>query len=191
MKMQNRIAATSFAAAAAVGLALAISPTAAAADLVGPGCADYAAATPTVPLLSTGCRRSRSQSRPRITRADHPDLGALGPTQPASESGRHPQQWSVHGFRTDRRGLQQAARVHDRPAQDQRADAEKHPDLPRCARPASPAKVDGTRYPAGRDGHGDRQGNALKVNNAGVVCGGVPTANATVYMIDTVLMPPS
>ncbi len=35
------------------------------------------------------------------------------------------------------------------------------------------------------------QGNALRVNNAGVVCGGVPTANATVYMIDTVLMPPS
>ncbi|MGD1171103.1 fasciclin domain-containing protein [Mycobacterium seoulense] len=34
------------------------------------------------------------------------------------------------------------------------------------------------------------QGNDLKVNDAGVVCGGVHTANATVYMIDTVLMPP-
>jgi hypothetical protein len=30
------------------------------------------------------------------------------------------------------------------------------------------------------------QGNNLNVNNVGVVCGGVPTANATVYMIDTV-----
>ena len=29
------------------------------------------------------------------------------------------------------------------------------------------------------------------VNNAGVVCGGVRTANATVYLIDTVLMPPA
>jgi uncharacterized surface protein with fasciclin (FAS1) repeats len=35
------------------------------------------------------------------------------------------------------------------------------------------------------------QGNDLKVNDASVVCGGVQTANATVYMIDTVLMPPS
>lgn len=31
----------------------------------------------------------------------------------------------------------------------------------------------------------------LKVNEAGLVCGGVKTANATVYMIDTVLMPPA
>jgi hypothetical protein len=29
------------------------------------------------------------------------------------------------------------------------------------------------------------------VNNAGVVCGGIKTANATVYLIDTVLIPPA
>lgn len=34
-------------------------------------------------------------------------------------------------------------------------------------------------------------GNDLKVNDAALVCGGVSTANAQVYMIDTVLMPPS
>ncbi|MDV3130990.1 MULTISPECIES: fasciclin domain-containing protein [Mycobacterium] len=34
-------------------------------------------------------------------------------------------------------------------------------------------------------------GPELKVNDAGLVCGGVQTANATVYMIDTVLMPPA
>jgi uncharacterized surface protein with fasciclin (FAS1) repeats len=33
--------------------------------------------------------------------------------------------------------------------------------------------------------------NDLKANDAGLVCGGVKTANATVYMIDTVLMPPA
>ena len=33
-------------------------------------------------------------------------------------------------------------------------------------------------------------GNDLKVNDAGLVCGGVSTANAQVYMIDSVLMPP-
>ena len=34
-------------------------------------------------------------------------------------------------------------------------------------------------------------GDSLKVNGATVICGGVKTANATVYLIDTVLMPPA
>jgi uncharacterized surface protein with fasciclin (FAS1) repeats len=33
-------------------------------------------------------------------------------------------------------------------------------------------------------------GSNLKVNDAKVICGGVRTANATVYLIDSVLMPP-
>jgi uncharacterized surface protein with fasciclin (FAS1) repeats len=56
----------------------------------------------------------------------------------------------------------------------------------------SPSKVDGTLKTlqgAGLNVAG--QGNDLKVNTAGLVCGGVHTANATVYMIDTVLTPPS
>jgi uncharacterized surface protein with fasciclin (FAS1) repeats len=32
-------------------------------------------------------------------------------------------------------------------------------------------------------------GNGLKVNDANVICGGVHTANATVYLIDSVLLP--
>ena len=32
-------------------------------------------------------------------------------------------------------------------------------------------------------------GDSLKVNDANVICGGVQTANATVYLIDAVLMP--
>ncbi|MEU0879494.1 fasciclin domain-containing protein [Lentzea sp. NPDC005914] len=32
-------------------------------------------------------------------------------------------------------------------------------------------------------------GNSLKVNDANVICGGVHTANATVYLIDSVLLP--
>ena len=32
-------------------------------------------------------------------------------------------------------------------------------------------------------------GDDLKVNDASVICGGVQTANATVYLVDTVLMP--
>jgi uncharacterized surface protein with fasciclin (FAS1) repeats len=34
-------------------------------------------------------------------------------------------------------------------------------------------------------------GDTLKVNGASVICGGVKTANATVYLIDTVLSPPT
>lgn len=34
-------------------------------------------------------------------------------------------------------------------------------------------------------------GDTLKVNEAGVVCGGIKTANGTLYLIDTVLMPPA
>ncbi|GAA1559166.1 fasciclin domain-containing protein [Kribbella hippodromi] len=34
-------------------------------------------------------------------------------------------------------------------------------------------------------------GDNLKVNGANVICGGVKTANATVYLIDSVLMPPA
>ena len=55
----------------------------------------------------------------------------------------------------------------------------------------SPAQVDGS-HPSvqGAPVNVTGSGNGLKVNNAGLVCGGVPTANAQVYMIDTVLMPP-
>ena len=34
-------------------------------------------------------------------------------------------------------------------------------------------------------------GDDLRVNNAGVACGGIRTANATVYLLDTVLTPPA
>jgi len=34
-------------------------------------------------------------------------------------------------------------------------------------------------------------GDDLMVNDATVICGGVQTANATVYLVDTVLMPPA
>ncbi len=34
------------------------------------------------------------------------------------------------------------------------------------------------------------EGDELMVNDANVVCGGVQTANATVYLVDSVLMPP-
>jgi uncharacterized surface protein with fasciclin (FAS1) repeats len=64
--------------------------------------------------------------------------------------------------------------------------------------------VAGARYTAGQLASGPaiktleggtvmpgKMGGTYEVNNAHVVCGNVQTANATVYIIDTVLMPPS
>jgi uncharacterized surface protein with fasciclin (FAS1) repeats len=34
-------------------------------------------------------------------------------------------------------------------------------------------------------------GDNIKVNGASLICGGIQTANATVYLIDTVLTPPA
>ena len=57
---------------------------------------------------------------------------------------------------------------------------------------AGPSQVVGTHKTVqGADVTVTGQGGDLRVNNASVVCGGVQTANATVYMIDTVLMPPA
>ena len=42
-----------------------------------------------------------------------------------------------------------------------------------------------------RDKDVSGSGDELMVNDANVICGGVHTANATVYLIDSVLMPPA
>lgn len=56
----------------------------------------------------------------------------------------------------------------------------------------SPARVDGQHATVqGGTVNVMGAGNDLKVNEAGLVCGGVSTANAQAYMIDTVLMPPA
>jgi uncharacterized surface protein with fasciclin (FAS1) repeats len=56
----------------------------------------------------------------------------------------------------------------------------------------SPAQVVGTHKTVeGGDVTVTGSGPDLKINSAGLVCGGVQTANATVYMVDTVLMPPA
>ena len=57
---------------------------------------------------------------------------------------------------------------------------------------ASPSQVAGTHKTVqGGEVTVSGAGNSIKVNDASVVCGGVRTANATVYLIDTVLMPPA
>jgi uncharacterized surface protein with fasciclin (FAS1) repeats len=56
----------------------------------------------------------------------------------------------------------------------------------------SPDQIDGTHKTVeGSDVTVTGSGDSLMVNGAKVICGGVHTANATVYLIDSVLMPPA
>ncbi|GAB3611364.1 cell surface glycolipoprotein Mpt83 [Humibacter ginsengiterrae] len=56
----------------------------------------------------------------------------------------------------------------------------------------APDAIDGTHKTVeGQDVTVTGSGNNMKVNDANVICGGVHTANATVYLIDSVLMPPA
>jgi uncharacterized surface protein with fasciclin (FAS1) repeats len=193
MKMQNRIAATSFAAASAVGLALAISPTAAAADLVGPGCADYAAANPSGPASVDGMSQVpvavAASNNPQLTTLTSALSGRLNPQvnlvdtlnnghytvfAPTDAAFNKLPASTIDQLKTNAPMLNSILTYHVLQGQ------------------VSPAKIVGTRTTLqGASVTVAGQSNTLKVNNAGVVCGGVPTANATVYMIDTVLMPPS
>ena len=193
MKMQNRIAATSFAAASAVGLALAISPTAAAADLVGPGCADYAAANPSGPASVDGMSQVpvavAASNNPQLTTLTAALSGNLNPQvnlvdtlnngqytvfAPTNAAFNKLPASTIDQLKTNAPMLNSILTYHIVQGQ------------------ASPAKIVGTwKTLQGANVTVTGQGNTLKVNNADVVCGGVPTANATVYMIDTVLMPPS
>jgi uncharacterized surface protein with fasciclin (FAS1) repeats len=193
MKVQKSIAATSFAAASLIGLAVAISPTAAAADLVGPGCADYAAAHPTGPASVDGM----AQDPVAVAASNNPELTTLT----AALSGRlNPQVNLVDTLNNGQYTVfaPTDAAFNKLPASTIDQLKTNAPMLKGILTyhvlqgQISPAKIVGTHVTLqGASSTVTGQGNNLRVNNAGVVCGGVPTANATVYMIDTVLMPPA
>ena len=194
MKRQNKaISATGIAAAAVVSLAVATSPTAAAADLVGPGCADYAAAHPSGPasvdgmsqdpvtvaasnnpMLTTLTAALSGQLNSQVNLVDTLNNGQYTVFAPTDDAFNKLPASTIDQLKTDAPLLTSILTYHVVQGQ------------------MSPAMVVGT-HPTlqGANLTVTGQGNNLRVNNAGVVCGGVPTANATVYMIDTVLMPPS
>ncbi|WAC89902.1 fasciclin domain-containing protein [Mycobacterium sp. Aquia_213] len=193
MKVHTRIAATGFAAAGILGLGVSVSPSAAAADLVGPGCADYAAANPSGPASVDGMSgvpvAVAASNNPQLTTLTSALSGKLNPEvnlvdtlnsgqytvfAPTDAAFSKLPESTIGQLKTNAAMLKSILTYHV------------------VAGQLSPAKVDGTHATLqGANAMVTGQGNGLKVNNASVVCGGVPTANATVYMIDTVLMPPS
>jgi uncharacterized surface protein with fasciclin (FAS1) repeats len=197
MKLQRKtLTATTFAAAAAVGLTVLAAPTAVAApseNLVGPGCAAYAQQVPSGPgsvagmandpvaiaasnnpMLTTLTSAVSGKLNPQVNLVDTLDGSQFTVFAPTDAAFAKLPPTTVDGLKTDSAGLNTILTYHVVPGQ------------------LSPANVDGTHTTAqGKSLTVTGSGNNMKVNGASVVCGGVHTANATVYMIDTVLTPPA
>jgi uncharacterized surface protein with fasciclin (FAS1) repeats len=164
-----------------------------AADLVGPGCADYAAQNPTGPASVTGMAQDpvavAASNNPMLTTLTAAVSGKLNPNvnlvdtlngseftvfAPTDAAFAKIDPATIETLKTDSDLLSSILTYHVVPGQ------------------ASPTQVIGTHKTVqGGDVAVTGGGNAIKVNDAGVVCGGVRTANAMVYLIDTVLMPPA
>ena len=166
--------------------------TSAMADLVGPGCADYAAKNPSGagsvagmaqdpvataasnnPVLTTLTAALSGKLNPNVNLVGTLNNGQYTVFAPTNAAFDKLPAATIDKLKTDTQLLNSILTYHVVSGQ------------------ASPSKVDGV-HPTlqGADVTVTGAGNGLKVNSAGLVCGGVHTANATVYMIDTVLMPP-
>ena len=180
-------------AASATSPAVAESMADPAADLVGAGCAGYAEQVPSGPGSVAGMSQDpvtvAASNNPVLTTLTSALSGKLNPNvnmvdtlngseftvfAPTDDAFAKIDPATIEKLKTDSDLLTSILTYHVVPGQ------------------ASPAQVVGE--------HKTVQGatvtvtgkvEAIKVNDAGLVCGGVQTANATVYMIDTVLMPPA
>jgi uncharacterized surface protein with fasciclin (FAS1) repeats len=192
MNAKTKAVGAGFAAIAAVGLSLGTATTADA-EMVGSGCAGYAQQVPTGPgsvmgmaqdpvavaasnnpLLTTLTKAVSGQLNPQVNLVDTLNGGEFTVFAPTDEAFGKIDPETIEKLKTDAPLLTSILTYHVVPGQ------------------ASPEQVVGTHKTAqGADVTVTGQGANLKVNDASVVCGGVQTANATVYMIDTVLMPPA
>ncbi|CQD10820.1 cell surface lipoprotein MPT83 [Mycobacterium lentiflavum] len=187
---------TSTSAAPATSMATSATTTATAdpaADLVGSGCSAYAAQNPTGPGSVAGMAQdpvaTAASNNPMLTTLTSALSGKLNPNVNLVDTLNNGQYTvfaptnaafdklpaaTVDKLKTDAALLKSILTYHVVPGQ------------------LSPAKVDGAHATLqGANATVTGQGNDIKVNDASVVCGGVHTANATVYMIDSVLMPPT
>jgi uncharacterized surface protein with fasciclin (FAS1) repeats len=182
------LAAIAVVACPAAGLALADNSG----DLIGTGCADYAKQNPSGPGSVVGMSRdpvaTAASNNPMLTTLNSALSGKLNPNvnlvstlnngqytvfAPTNAAFDKLPAGTIDKLKTDSQLLTSILTYHVVQGQlSPAAVAGIHPTVQ-----GAPLTVAG-------------QGNDLRVNNAGLVCGGVRTSNATVYMIDTVLMPP-
>ncbi|KSU53642.1 fasciclin domain-containing protein [Microbacterium enclense] len=164
-----------------------------AANLVGPGCADYAAAVPSGagsvegmaadpvavaasnnPLLTTLTSAVSGQLNPNVNLVDTLNGGEFTVFAPVDDAFAKIDSATIETLKTDTDLLTKILTYHVVPGQ------------------IAPDEIDGTHATVeGQDVTVAGSGDSITVNGtSNVICGGVQTANATVYLIDTVLMPP-
>lgn len=197
MKVPNKaVKAAVLAATAMVALSVGTAASAQAdstANLVGPGCAAYAQKVPTGPGSVAGMAQDpvavAASNNPMLTTLTSAVSGKLNPNvnlvdtlngsqftvfAPVDDAFAKIPPATIDSLKTDSPTLTNILTYHVVPGQ------------------LSPAQIDGTHPTVqGASVTVTGSGNNLKVNNASVICGGIHTANATVYLIDTVLMPPA
>jgi len=168
-------------------------PTDPAANLVGPGCAAYAQRVPSGPgsvagmaqdpvavaasnnpLLTTLTAAVSGKLNPNVNLVDTLNGGEFTVFAPTDDAFKKLPQSTIDTLKTDSELLKKILTYHV-------VQGQLSPDEVAGSRPtlqSATVNVTGS-------------GEGLKVNDAGLVCGGVKTANATVYLIDTVLMAPA
>ncbi|MFB7873816.1 fasciclin domain-containing protein [Nocardia sp. NPDC056064] len=165
----------------------------AAAGLVGAGCAEYAAQVPSGPgsvsgmaqdpvtvaasnnpMLTTLVAAVSGQLNPEVNLVDTLNGGEFTVFAPVDSAFAKIDPATIESLKTDSATLTKILTYHVVPNQ------------------IAPADIPGTHKTVeGADVTVTGSGDTLKVGEANVICGGVRTANATVYMIDSVLMPPA
>jgi uncharacterized surface protein with fasciclin (FAS1) repeats len=164
-----------------------------AANLVGPGCAAYADAVPdgagsvqgmsqdpvavaasNNPLLTTLVAAVSGKLNPDVDLVDTLNGSEFTVFAPVDDAFAKIDPATIEALKTDSATLSSILTYHVVPGQ------------------IEPADIDGMHTTVqGADLEVTGSGDDLKVNGVSVICGGVQTANATVYLIDSVLMPPA
>ena len=164
-----------------------------AANLVGPGCGDYAKAVPdgagsvagmaedpvavaasNNPLLKTLTAAVSGQLNPDVNLVDTLNGDEFTVFAPVDEAFAAVPKKTVTTLSKDADLLSTILTYHVVPGQ------------------IAPSDIEGMQKTVqGEEVEVTGSGDNLQVNGASVICGGVQTANATVYLIDTVMMPPS
>jgi uncharacterized surface protein with fasciclin (FAS1) repeats len=162
-----------------------------AANLVGPGCAAYAKQVPTGagsvagmaldpvavaasnnPILTTLTASVSGKLNPKVNLVDTLNGGEFTVFAPVDDAFKKIDAATINTLKTDDALLSKILTYHVVPGQ------------------ITPDKIAGTHATVeGGSVTVTGSGDNLKVDNANVICGGVKTKNATVYLIDSVLMP--
>lgn len=164
-----------------------------AANLVGPGCAAYADAVPdgagsiqgmsqdpvavaasNNPMLKTLVAAVSGQLNPDVDLVDTLNSGEFTVFAPVDDAFAKVDAATIDTLKTDSALLTKALTYHVVSGQ------------------IEPSSIAGSHTTVeGQSLEVTGSGNSLMVNGAQVICGGVQTANATVYLVDSVLMPPA